>query len=184
MRAFICIGIPGQIAVRMAQIGSSLPAYGVRAVNCENMHITTHFFKNIDRGEFIRLLDAFRDLNLCRFRVSIRGISSFCNQNQHGREKVLFANISEGMARICEVHKRISLLLDSNHITYDRKEFAPHITVARLKCSDEAIDMISKRYSDVELGSFDFSRLSVTRSELHSKGPIYTTLLEKTIDGN
>jgi 2'-5' RNA ligase len=62
----------------------------------------------------------------------------------------------------------------------EKRDFSAHLTIARVRSAKnkEKILQIIEKYRDMEFGNFKVNYIKLKKSELTSKGPIYTTLRE------
>ncbi len=95
-----------------------------------NLHITLHFFGEISEAMVTRLQDIFQDTltGFSPFFIQYSGLGAFPDL-KHPR--VLWIGVSSGASEIVEIKKSLDRSLRKSGITFDEKEYHPHITIAR-----------------------------------------------------
>jgi RNA 2',3'-cyclic 3'-phosphodiesterase len=178
MRAFTAIEIPDDIKDNILKISETLRHSGVSLVKKEAIHITLHFFQEIDDAEASKIAEAMDTIHTGAFDVDLRGISYFGDREV----RVVFAKVSDPSGNIARIFNGIGMELSKSGIEFDRKEaFTPHATIARVKTRIPELKSIIGSLSDYEMGNFMISRISLIKSVLSEEGPRYSLLHEHEI---
>jgi len=91
-------------------------------------HITLHFFGDISALEADRLAGRMDDLQSSSIQASLAEVGCF---PEKGPPRVLFVGIDEGCEEIKALYVRFHELIRSLGYRKDKREFVPHITIAR-----------------------------------------------------
>jgi len=173
MRAFIAISIPEDIKERIHELQRKLPDRNLKIVAKENLHITLKFLGNIDEQMLenisSKLINLIKTKNIKPFKVKIAGIGFFPNEKFI---RVVWIDCKSNELKI--LGDRISKSLTG--LGFSPEEFKSHLTIARVKGRTDLEDFF-KSYKNEELGSFIVKDIVIYKSELTSKGPIYTEKL-------
>jgi 2'-5' RNA ligase len=180
VRAFIAVDIPSEIRERMARAAEELGSDGIRVVAADQMHITLFFLGYIDEAQVDSAKEVMSGIGSGRFNISLHGMGTFAMK----RPRVIFANISSGAKELNDIHERVSSSLPAM-MKLEREEFAPHLTVARLKRFDgvttgRARDFIGK-YKDADFGSFECRDIRLKRSVLTEEGAVHSDMYVKEL---
>ncbi len=172
MRVFAAIELPSDIRENISALSQEFNLNGITLVGNEVLHITLHFFGEIEEQEAHRIEMAMRTTRTGNFEVGLRGISAFTPQ----RPRTIFVNVAQGNTEITGLHARLNDALGIE----DRTDYIPHVTIARVR---NAFNMqeISRRiseYSDYDFGSFAATSMVLKRSTLTGSGPIHKTICE------
>jgi len=177
MRLFVAIHIPESIRKSIASVLQEFRTIdpNIKWIKIENLHLTLKFLGNTDASK----LDSIsKTLVMIRSEDSISvhftGLGFFPNRR---RPNILWAGIraSPNLRTIVEeIDQRLAVV----GFPLEQREFAPHLTLARLAETGlsakliAAIDQISSR----EFGGFRATQFHLIESDLKSSGAEYTTL--------
>jgi 2'-5' RNA ligase len=111
------------------------------------------------------------------FWVNVAGVGSFGSA-----ARVLWVGI-DGSDALLDLQKDLDERLSSAGWGGDKKQFAGHLTLARIKKpkAGRILQELIKDYSDLNLGSFEVDSICVYKSELTSSGPIYTVVARSSL---
>jgi 2'-5' RNA ligase len=148
----------------------------VKLVEPENIHITLKFLGDTDEQHIGAIEQAMKESVVAcpRFYITLKGTGVF--PNQHYMKVVWIGIINvESLERI----KR-SLEEKLTYLGYkkENREFSPHLTIGRVRTAknkDQLLKIIG-RYSPTEFMTQQIEAITLKKSELTPKGPIYTTL--------
>ncbi len=140
----------------------------------ENMHFTFHFLGEIPDKNIESLKNTLSPL-LKKYdeKIIVKSLMGFPHLNNPRQIVSKLYSPSKG---IFKIHKKLSDLLVKNNIHFDKKNYLPHMTLARIKSLKP--DYITKIE---ELRFFDFGEINsfevkLIKSTLTVKGPIYEAL--------
>lgn len=184
IRAFVAvpISVSDRLAQLLADISSESARAGgtggrtaVRAVAAQNLHLTLHFFGDIDPGEIRPITDATRaGVGDARaFDMRLQGLGAFPNER---RPSVVWLGAA-GAEPLTEIVARLAPALQAIGFPPDAKPWRPHVTIARVKgrTPTRFFEDIDAHRED-DFGAVHVSHVDVMRSDLGSAGALYSTL--------
>ncbi len=176
MRVFAALPVPEDVKGEIARIARLIKERyeNVKLVENSNIHLTIHFFGEINNEELERLYSIMDDERLVveRLRASLGKIGFFPSR---GNPRVIFIDIDEGKERVYKFHGAFEILIKEAGFEIDSRPFQTHITIARNRFA--RIDTERLRGEDSYKGmSFVFDRFVLYQSVLHRKGPEYIPL--------
>ena len=189
MRAFIAVDFPETILKKLSEIisffQSQVPDEAVKWVAPENTHLTIKFIGDLppDRlGQVKDILQSSLEKQKA-FEIAIKGLGMFPNKRA---PRVIWLGISEGEPLIT-IHHKLDTALEKADINRDKREFSPHLTIARIrgKTDRKMTQEIGKTLSEYKirsLGRVTIEQITLYQSDLTSTGPIYTPLLTIPLD--
>lgn len=174
-RAFIAVEPP--LEVRSAMAGLQPEGRWIKRVPIGQMHITMAFLGNLTDEEMGRARAALLRTRQKSFRVVLEGIVAGLGNIPSGNHCVVSAMVSEGGAELSRLHDEIALNLRSESIYLERRRFAPHVTIARVKNLRESSDYLKQfmeKHANTKFGSFTCDSVKLESSLLTQEGPIYS----------
>lgn len=169
--------VQDQLKRHRARIGWTAPG---------NLHLTLAFLGDIASTDVDRAVAAAtRCASACSpFDVRTAGLGAFPTLK---RPRILWVGFEGDVARLLDLHQRLSDELRAAGFSLDQKPFKPHLTIGRVK--DERDPHLQATMSD--LGRMDFSgevfrvdEVVVMQSELLPTGARYTPLGRATLSPN
>jgi 2'-5' RNA ligase len=110
------------------------------------------------------------------FVMKLQGLGAFPSQE---RPRVIWVGVTQGFEEVQAIYRTLRPKLQAIPLRLEPKEeFAPHITIARVKFSGYALRKIIASLKDVELGLQEVKAIRLKKSTLTPRGPIYETLYE------
>lgn len=100
----------------------------------------------------------------------VQGLGAFPRPD---RARILYADVVG--TRLTEMAARIRSELSQRSLSFDGKEFKPHVTLARLK-SPRDISVLIRDNPHTQYGPFPVHEVQVIASTLTPRGPEYDTL--------
>ncbi len=176
-RLFIAIDIPDFIKDNIYNFTAAL--FGedryIKLVSAPNIHITLKFLGNtgINRIEKIKKAIKTTADMFGRFKYEINGkINAFPSP---ANARVVFLEIGSGGERISEIYDELEDNLSRIKIRKEKREFSPHITVARIKNKKNMGQFIDKhKMSSTNL--LECSDITLFESQLKPHGAEYIIL--------
>ena len=161
MRLFIAIELNQELRNTLKKIQQQLKAAGVRGnfTNQENLHVTLAFLGDYPDPDYV--LDCMASVPFESFRITLDGFGQFGDLWWIGLEQNDALN---------KYVKRLRNALANAGIPFDRKKFAPHITLVRRAAYIIRPEII------VPKSEMTVSRISLFRSDRGKNGMIYTEL--------
>ena len=177
-RGFIAIDI--KVSKKIKEIINELEKSGanLKLVKPEKMHITLKFLGETQESLIDKIKENIEKSveNIEPFEIELKSTGVFPNEKYI---KVLWIGIEKAQI-IAEIEKKIDIELSKIGFKKEKRKFSAHITIARMKSGrnkDEILQILNK-YKDESLLKMKVEEIKLKKSELTSKGPIYTTLKE------
>ncbi len=145
----------------------------LRYVRPEGMHLTLHFFGEIEDAAADALKALFADPRLKRpaIRASMGRLGRF---PPGGPPRVVWLGLSTGERELADYSGVFQSLIAPMGYKEDPRGFTPHLTIAR--AGSERVDGEWIAARPVPALGFDFSELVLFRSMLSREGAVYTPL--------
>jgi 2'-5' RNA ligase len=178
-RLFIAIDIPGHIKDNVYDYTKNLFKENghIKLVSAPNIHITLKFLGNVNIDKIEKIKKAIKETadKFSRFEYEINGkINAFPSP---GNARVIFLEIGSGGERISEIYKQLEDNLERIKIGKEKREFFPHITIARIKDKKNMKHLISEYKLD-KIERLDCSNITLFESQLKPHGAEYSILGE------
>ncbi len=175
MRSFVAVKVPSfNGLVRLLELLGSIP--GVKSVEPHNVHVTLKFLGDVDERVMDRVVKGLSSKEFGGpFEASLRGVGTF---PESGRPRVVWVGFDEGEDELSKLWKKVELA--TPFIPGDKRGFTPHVTVSRIKrgCDFGRVARVVKEFRDLHFGSFTVDKVTLFKSTLTPKGPIYEPLRE------
>jgi 2'-5' RNA ligase len=184
MRAFIATEIPEKIKDHLEKTQARLRRSGLRAtwVKRKAMHLTLIFLGEISPPQAekaAKILKAQVELP-DPIQLKLTQLGAFPNLDF---PKVVWLGLAEDIEKIKSIDFQIRKQLRQEKIPFDPKPFVAHLTLGRLRRMKPSvrkqISRMLKQFKLKEKPEFEINQIAFIKSQLTSKGPIYT-ILEKT----
>lgn len=177
-RLFVAIDIPEEVRKTLYEALACLgDDKDIRRVNLSNIHITLKFLGEVTLDKIGKIKDAIRSVaeGFSRFEFEIKGsLDAFPNAKN---ASVIFVEVADRTSRMKEIYELLEKRLWEIGIKKEKREFLPHITVARIKKRKD----IGKKIHEIDLGSgykVECSKITLYESILRPEGPEYIILGE------
>jgi 2'-5' RNA ligase len=180
MRCFIAIdideGIRNQIDHLQRELGqkTGLARPDVKWVDPALIHLTLKFLGEVRDAEVTKVCKIAESVaaNHKGFSVNVGKVGSFGST-----ARVLWVGIDRSNA-LLGLQKDLDEQLSQAGWPGDRKQFAGHLTLCRIKKpqAGRKLQDLIKDYTDLEFGPLQVDSICVYKSELTSSGPIYTVV--------
>jgi len=179
IRCFLAVPVGDEVREVLARwlrgLRGRLP--NARWVDPQRYHLTIKFYGNLTEGAVDRLAGMLAAglAGFGGFAVEVAGFGAFPSL---ARPRVLWAGVGEGAAelqRLAGVVEAVSVGLD---IPADRRDFHPHLTLARFRVPAEGRDLPAELLAGRERswGRFTVDRVHLMESRLTPNGAHYRTL--------
>lgn len=182
-RIFLAIDIPEKIKEQINNFNEKLKKLEINAnfVEKENLHINLKFFGDTEEEKKEKIIETIKEVseNFNSFQLKAKDIGVFPNMNHI---KVVWVGIEDKKDNLSNLQKELENEFEKIEIKKENRNFVPHITLCRIKLGKniEKIIKAIKENKDNEFGTFAVENISLIKSELLPKGPIYT--IEKTFE--
>ncbi len=142
------------------------------------MHLTLKFFGTIPLISVVEIGKAVKSAisKMEPIRFEVKGVGGFPTLEN---PRILWAGVTEGKEKIIKLAQKISDALEEYDFIPERKNFVPHITLARFKRgrkgSDEIITLPSG-LTERSFGVTEASEILLYSSDLMENGPLYSVV--------
>lgn len=179
IRSFIAIEIDEGTRSKVVEIQSKLRGSGadLKLVEPGNIHLTLHFLGNVEVSK-LEALKSFLDKKLGKFKpfsFKPQGLGAFPSMRN---PRVIWVGVDVGKEYLKQIYEAIKEELEKLGIKVEERKFHPHITIARSRSPKGNFHLI-KILGELEIpefGEIKVSKISLFKSTLTSKGPIYEIL--------
>lgn len=175
MRAFVSIQLSPivQKAIEEAQARLRPEASGARWLPVQNCHLTLAFLGDMDEQAETRAVGALSNIgaDFDPFEIALQGAGQF---PPRGPFAVLWLGVGRGEAALKALAAEVRERLKGAEVGFDKKPFAPHITIARAQRGRKAFFQSPGRFAELEAGSQRVEAVSLMQSVLDPKGAVYT----------
>ncbi len=175
MRAFIAIDLPRGLRTSLHDIAAKMPGR-FSAVTVSNIHLTLHFLGEINDEKVDDAKMIMDSIKIKKFEVKVKGLSFFGEK----AVQTVFANILDGGIS-AKLRSDIAFGLEAYGFAPDKKEYHPHITIARVKHEVPATKEFITTNSSYYFGSFVAQRISLKESRISDIGSTYVSLYEREL---
>ena len=160
MRLFVAIQLSDELKTAFTGTMHELKLQGVKGsyVPAQNLHLTLAFIGESGNTGAVR--EAMKTVRYRPFRLSLAELGSFGD--------VLWVGV-KGNQSLSGLAKDLREALDAAGIAYDRKKFAPHITIVRRASGDW-------RHIAAPRGDMMVKKVSLMKSEEKGGKRVYTEL--------
>ncbi len=185
LRLFIAVDLPDIIKDKIEAITKPfLNKINCKKVKKENFHLTLKFLGNIDINlieKIENIMDSIEKEEI-RFYFKLQD-SGYFPYNRY--PSVLWISLKDEMNNILKINEYLENKIEETFgIKKEKRRFVPHITIARIRKSNEKIlykvedflPKINKELQRIEI--FEVKKIILFKSELKKEGAIYTPLYE------
>ena len=163
MRLFIAFDVSKEAKEHILAVQKQLT--GAKLTLTKSFHLTLKFLGEVTPAKTEEIKNKLKTVQFKPFTARLKGTGVFPNENFI---RVVWLGIEPSDA-ICELQKKIEEALGGEK----EKDFKPHITLARVKSSDQQFaDKIKKL--KIEPVSFEVKEFKLIESKLETEGPVYT----------
>ncbi|MBE0523287.1 MAG: RNA 2',3'-cyclic phosphodiesterase [Methanosarcinales archaeon] len=176
IRTFIAVELPHSMKELIESIQQEMDLKGLKLVKPELVHLTLKFLGDITESQVEPISTALSEIHCTPFNSRIAGVGVFPNPSYI---KVVWLG-AHGEFDL--LHSEVERVLKEFRFKKDKGKFTAHATLARVKYLDESsksqIAHILAKLQDVDLGELQVKTITLKKSTLTPKGPIYETLKE------
>ena len=178
IKTFVSVSVPKEIVNIQSMLKSTVEPKGVKVrwVMNGKMHLTLKFLGNTTQGSIDNLNEAlFNAVKSAKvINLSISGTGAFPVK---GRPNVLWLGIKGDIDELKQLTVNINNSLEPLGFITEKRDFLPHVTIARIKSNQKKIPNISN-YLNTTFTELPMKivKISLMQSESFSKGTFYTIL--------
>jgi 2'-5' RNA ligase len=173
-RSFIAINLPEELKKKLGEAILKLkkinPDYAIRWVEPENLHLTLHFFGDLDEKQIAQVEEGIEEIakHIKSFEMTTGDFGCFPNeQTPH----VIFISVKDTDA----IHKligQIEVMLENLGYKVDARPWQAHLTLGRIKdrakCQTSGVECEPMR--------FEVKSVELMESQLTPEGSIYSVI--------
>jgi 2'-5' RNA ligase len=139
LRTFVAVELNPRVRSRAADLAERLRATQVKAswTKPDNMHLTLKFLGDTDEGRIADIAKHLLDATLEQqpFTIHVAGAGAFPDTR---RPRTVWIGVQEGRQEICDLANRVEAALTRLGVRREKRPFAPHLTIARVRGSGPA----------------------------------------------
>lgn len=164
-RIFVAIDLPAPVQEGLAAMFCGLP--GARWIVPEQLHLTVRFIGEVDSRRFRDVREALGEVQGHHFSLHLEGVGFF---PPRGWPLVLWAGVGKN-EQLPQLYRRIEAALVRAGLEPERRKFAPHITLARLRNTPAAkVGRFIAAHSLLLTADFAVNQFVLYSSVLNDKG--------------
>ena len=167
-RLFVAIRPP--VPVRNALLAIMGGIGGARWQNDDQLHVTLRFIGEVGRHRAEDVAAALGSLRSGRFDMALAGLGVF---ERRGNPETLWAGVTPH-APLHALHKKIDQAVTRVGCPPDRRAYAPHITLARLRSESREVQAFLSQHGDLASAPFPVDSFALFESALTPGGAIYS----------
>lgn len=174
VRAFLAIDLDDDLKPAIHKITNEFKETdaNIKYVDLVNLHLTLKFFGEIDVDGIDILKEKIAEVvsQFEPFDIKIKGCGAFPNTN---RIKVIWLGL-DGDKIVKDLHDKLDK--EFSKLGFDKdKKFSTHLTIGRMKSAKgkEDVKNTIESFSDVDIGTMKVDKITLKKSTLTPKGPIY-----------
>jgi len=184
IRSFIAIELSNNIKQELAGLIEKLKTSGadVKWVNPENIHLTLKFLGYIspEKIEAVKkVLDSIKG-KFTPFKITLSGVGAFPKLSY---PRVIWVGMQDGQDDAKRIYALLEAELEKAGFKKEERAFSPHLTIGRVRSGKNRQDLKSAienlKFSPENTQTVE--HLTLFKSALTPKGPVYTSLYEARI---
>lgn len=173
-RTFIAINLPSELKEKIGKMITKLkqnnPDYGIKWVAPENLHLTLHFFGDLNKKQITRAEEGIEEITkrADSFKMKTGDFGCFPNEE---RPRIIFIEVKDTEA-IHLLIGQLEVMLQNLGFPVDTRPWQAHITLGRVK------DHAKRKTSGIELTpeTFDVGSVELMESQLTPEGSVYSVI--------
>ena len=175
MRTFVAIEIARDEIINSIKKFQDSVKIDAKPVESDNLHFTLQFLGEITEETSKEVIKALNSIEFTSFSVNLKGVGVF--PKPEFPRVVWIGTDKDGGNMLIELSKKVEKVLKPLGFSSD-KPFKPHITVFRIKKKIGNLTNEMRNQKTADFGMQEISNIKLKKSELTSKGPIYSDLAE------
>lgn len=170
LRLFVGLRIPAAIRAQLLALMGGIP--GARWQDDAQLHITLRFIGEVDERAAEDAALALSSVRWPPLEVALDGVGAF---DTRGRINAVWAGLrpKEGLAGL---HRKIDQALVRAGQPPERRAYLPHITLARMNASAEAVATFVEAHAGLAGPAFALEHFYLFESRLGHEGARYEAL--------
>ncbi len=173
LRLFAGLAIPILLRQRLTLLQGGIE--GARWTERENFHITLTFIGEVDAQKAEDIDEALSSVRTEKFSLRLKGTGSFA---QGKYPKVLWIGVEENEV-LFRLKEKIDRALESYGVEFEKRKYAPHVTLARLNHVEEGkVAAFMQQHNLFSTEEFEVDEFFLYQSHLTKNGSVYEALRE------
>lgn len=179
MRLFVSIDLPEDLASEVAAIQAKFAdAEGIRVTDPTQTHVTLKFLGEVSEDRLPELETAIEaavsEAGVSPFDAEYGGLGVFPSLEYIS---VVWLGVREGSEGMTRLHEAIEERTVESGFDPEEHDFTPHATIARMDhAGGKGLVQDLVRERDPTVGRVRIETVTLTKSELGSDGPEYSTV--------
>jgi len=175
VRAFVALELSADIREQLATAQDVLRGCTARLtfVDPSLIHITVKFLGEVDEKKIPQVTAALRSISFAPFPVTAGRVTV----NNPRRPHTVWCVAGDG-GKGAELFRLVEDALQPLGFMRETRPFTPHATIARVKVADPSLSAQLALLNGRTYGSCTISGLTLKKSTLTPRGPVYEDLLE------
>ncbi len=177
IRLFVAIPLPEDLRQRLAGMGAGVP--GARWIAPEYLHLTLRFIGEVEETLMDDIDGALGRIRAPAFEVTFDEIGRFGTGRQ---PRIIWVGV-ERCLPLERLYARIEAALTGQGLEPERRNFKPHVTLARLKNASPArVGAFLAAHGLFRHGPVPVDRFTLFSSRLGRKGAVYRAEAEYPLE--
>ena len=178
MRAFLALEVTNEAvlsSIAKAQRRFLETEADLKIVESKNLHFTLRFFGEVSEDQVNCISHNLDDLDTESVNVNFEGVGVFPNPR---RISVIYVGVDKGSyEKIVKISQEVENRIKGIVGVAD-KMFKPHLTISRVRTNrnKEKLQRVVNELRSKRFGNDILNEIKLKKSELTSKGPIYSNL--------
>ena len=175
MRVFVAIEISNKEVINSIKKIQDKINIDAKPVETKNFHFTLQFLGEISEEIKHKIIQALHTIEFSSFSITLKGVGAFPRLKF---PRVIWIGTDEnGGNMLIQLSKKVEKVMEPLGFFSD-KPFKPHITIFRIKKKIGDITNELESQKVIDFGIQEISSIKLKKSELTSRGPIYSDLME------
>ena len=157
---------------------------GVKWVARHNVHVTMHFFGDLEPDTIEPLTEALRDAvrQVGTFHIAVRSVGTF---PPRGRPRVVWLGLDDPQRGLVRLHEAVEDATALVGLPVEKRKFRAHLTVGRVRPRKRPAGLAQAlaEAAEVDCGTCEIDSLVLFKSDLTPRGPIYEALATLPLEG-
>lgn len=182
IRVFLAFDISEEVKKSLSHFMEPLrrQSSGVKWVEPQNIHVTVKFFGNVDEEKILPAIQKTIEENCGDGKpvtLTCEGIGCFPSWQ---RPRVIWAGLKGGVQDLMDLQRRLEGSFETLGFPKEDRDFKTHLTLARIKFLPKERGWLKTLEAMPErvFGKVVIDHLTLYKSQLTKRGPIYTSLKE------
>ena len=182
VRAFLAIPLPDALQNALGTLQDDLrkQLHGVRWSGRENLHLTLHFFAEVNQENLEKIKASMLSVKRCQrpFQVTVTGLGAFPSLR---RARVIWLG-TRPQEPLGQLYRKCRRELEAAGIETDSRPYFPHVTIGRTRRQPVNLDALGARPGEAPMGRLPVTRMILYESRLTPEGAHHNPLFEVNFD--